>query len=294
MVQMTEACSVLGFQMQLITPACPLYYATADELDALESEPWWAFVWPGSFALAELLQARPELVRGKRVLDVATGCGISAFASLQAGAAHVIANDIDPWSLHAVRMNLGAAQVAEEEWAIGAEAQGRLSTQLDNLIGLSASEMSRLGAGADVIIAGDICYEQPLASHVRRWLHSLLASETPPLVLVGDPGRAHFVDTFHPQSSSPSALRECGLDPRTDFPDGSLSGTSGSHPIATAGEEEEEEEEEEAAVGLGIGALEIVAVHRSRLSGMVADTSHGLHTATVWELRLPDRSSESG
>lgn len=268
MARMTAPCRVLGFELRLITPDCALYYADTDELDALQSEPWWAFVWPGSFALAELLQTRPELVRGKRVLDVASGCGISALAALQAGAAHVIANDIDPWSLRAVELNLSQAG---EEWAHDAEAQGRLSYCGENLIGSSVEEMGAQGVDlVDVILAGDICYEQPLAGEVRSWLTSLLSGKSPPMVLVGDPGRAHFVDTFHPQTSDPTALRKCGVDVQEDFPDGSLSGN------ALAGEGEQND------------LLEIVALHRSQLSGLIADTSHGLHTATVWKLRLAD------
>ena len=166
MMGMTSSRSVLGFEMRLITPEQPLYRATADELDALETgEPWWAFCWPGSFALAELLREQPELARGKRVLDVATGCGISAFASLQAGAAHVIANDIDPWSLDAVRLNVSLAE--DEAWAAGAEQEGRLSYCVDDLIGSDVVAEQQI----DVVIAGDICYEQPLADQVHTWLH---------------------------------------------------------------------------------------------------------------------------
>ena len=249
--------------MRLITPEESLYRATAAELDALETgEPWWAFCWPGSFALAELLQEQPELVRGKRVLDVATGCGISAFASLQAGAAHVIANDIDPWSLDAVRLNVSLAG-EEEPWAAGAEQEGRLSYCVDDLIGTDVASSSQQ---IDVVIAGDICYEQPLADQVHTWLHGLLSSDRPPLVLVGDPGRASFVEAFQPQNAAES-LQTVGLDPGRDFPDGSLS-LSGS-----------------AAVGRAL-PLRISAVHKSELSGLVADTSHGLHTATVWRLQL--------
>ena len=74
--QLLEEHDVLGHRLRLITPEQPLYTANAEELDALVcGEPWWAFCWPGSFALADCIQRRPELVRGKNVLDVASGCG---------------------------------------------------------------------------------------------------------------------------------------------------------------------------------------------------------------------------
>lgn len=38
----------------------------------------------------------PELSSGRRVLDLGCGCGASAIAAKLSGAAHVVANDIDP------------------------------------------------------------------------------------------------------------------------------------------------------------------------------------------------------
>ena len=38
----------------------------------------------------------PDVVRGKRVLDVGSGCGASSIAARMLGASHVLANDIDP------------------------------------------------------------------------------------------------------------------------------------------------------------------------------------------------------
>ena len=41
----------------------------------------------------------------------------------------------------------------------------------------------------DVVVAGDVCYEQPMAARVEAWLRSLAASA---LVLIGDPRRSYF------------------------------------------------------------------------------------------------------
>jgi predicted nicotinamide N-methyase len=41
-----------------------------------------------------------------------------------------------------------------------------------------------------VILAGDICYEQPLAARVVAWLQAAHARGT--RVLIGDPGRSYF------------------------------------------------------------------------------------------------------
>ena len=64
--------------------------------------PFWAFAWAGGLAIARYLLDHPELVAGKRVLDIATGSGLCAIAACKAGAASVMAADIDPLSLVAV------------------------------------------------------------------------------------------------------------------------------------------------------------------------------------------------
>ena len=43
---------------------------------------------------------------------------------------------------------------------------------------------------ADVILAGDICYEKPLAARVMAWLGEVKAAGA--TVLIGDPGRSYF------------------------------------------------------------------------------------------------------
>ena len=43
---------------------------------------------------------------------------------------------------------------------------------------------------ADVILAGDICYEKPLAARVMAWLGQAKAAGA--TVLIGDPGRSYF------------------------------------------------------------------------------------------------------
>lgn len=41
----------------------------------------------------------PEIVKGKRVLDLGSGCGATAIAAARCGASSVTANDIDPCKL---------------------------------------------------------------------------------------------------------------------------------------------------------------------------------------------------
>ena len=149
----------------------PIWRRTEEELQQEGLEPpFWAFAWAGGQALARYLLDHPEEVRGKRVLDFATGSGLVAIAAMKAGAAHCLGVDIDPFCETAVALN-AAANGVELDF-----------TGLDLLDGPTPD--------ADVICAGDICYAWPLADRVRRWLEVAQAAGV--RVLIGDPGRAYL------------------------------------------------------------------------------------------------------
>lgn len=71
----------------------------------LEEPPYWCFCWASGLVLAHWLAEKPEWVRGKRVLDFGAGSGIAAIAAARAGAAEVVACDLDPLALDACRAN---------------------------------------------------------------------------------------------------------------------------------------------------------------------------------------------
>lgn len=135
--------------------------------------PYWAFAWAGGQALARLVLDEPARVRGKRVLDFASGSALAAIAAMTAGAACALAADIDPLAATAARLNAGANGVD-------------VAVTTDDLVGTDTS-------GFDVILAGDICYEQSVAEAVSAWLAREAAAGRE--VLVGDPGR-----TFLPRA----------------------------------------------------------------------------------------------
>ena len=131
--------------------------------------PYWAFAWAGGQALARHLLDHPELVRGRTVLDFAAGGGIQAIAAVRSGALRVTATEIDPYAAVAMRLNAalnGAAFEVTNEDAIDTD------------------------GGWDVVLAGDVCYERPLAERVERWLSGLARRGA--LVLMGDPGRSYL------------------------------------------------------------------------------------------------------
>ncbi|WP_213662589.1 class I SAM-dependent methyltransferase [Stutzerimonas stutzeri] len=71
----------------------------------LEDPPYWCFCWASGLVLARWLAERPQWVRGKRVLDFGAGSGVAAIAAAKAGAAEVVACDLDPLALAACRAN---------------------------------------------------------------------------------------------------------------------------------------------------------------------------------------------
>lgn len=156
-------------RLHLASEVHDLWQKTEEDLEAIGlPPPFWAFAWAGGQGLARYLLDHPETVRGKKVLDFASGSGLVAIAAAMAGAEMVVAADIDPWAQSAVRLNSALNQVVIE------------FTQED-LIGLSID--------VDVVLAGDVFYESAFADALVGWFESLAARDI--TVLVGDPGRSY-------------------------------------------------------------------------------------------------------
>jgi len=132
--------------------------------------PFWAFPWAGGTALARYLLDHPGQVAGRVVLDLAAGSGLVGIAAARAGAAAVTASEVDP---------LAAAVIA-----LNAQANGvTLAVTPGDLLGGRAR-------GADLVLAGDACYEKRLADRIMAFLDRAGASGA--RVLLGDPGRAYL------------------------------------------------------------------------------------------------------
>src|SRR5262249_40352363 len=67
------------------------------ERDADFGTPYWAYDWGGGLALARHVLDHPEIVAGRRALDLGAGSGIVGIAAAKAGATDVIAADTDPY-----------------------------------------------------------------------------------------------------------------------------------------------------------------------------------------------------
>lgn len=71
--------------------------------DPEQNLPYWAEIWPSGIALAAAILDHPERVRGKRVLELGCGVGITAAVAL-AGNAHLTVTDYAPEALDLTRL----------------------------------------------------------------------------------------------------------------------------------------------------------------------------------------------
>ena len=166
-------------RLHLATEITPIWQATEESLarSALPP-PFWAFAWAGGQALARYILDHPERVAGRSVLDFGAGSGLVAIAAAKAGAALVLASEIDNFAAAAIAANASLNEVA-------------VTVTTADLIDMADH-------GWAIITAGDVCYERPMADRVTAWLRRLARHGS--LVLLGDPGRAYL---------PAEGLREC-------------------------------------------------------------------------------------
>jgi predicted nicotinamide N-methyase len=152
--------------------------------------PFWLFVWAGGQALARHVLDHPEIVRGRSVLDVASGSGVAAIAAAKAGASRVTALDVDPLAVAAAARNAAANGVAVETRAL---------------------DIADSDVPADVILAGDVFYTRTVADRMATRMRR--AGREGTQVLVGDPGRGYFPERLFTRVAEyvvpvPAALEE--------------------------------------------------------------------------------------
>lgn len=158
-------------RLHLAEESLPIWQKTEEELGEMNvPPPFWAFAWAGGQALARYLLDTPNEVAGKTVLDLGTGSGLTTIAAMKAGAASVLASDIDRMALASARLNAAANGVAID------------TTEEDLLLDLPDS----FGA----VLVGDLFYERELAERVLAFIAAAQAKGA--RVLVGDPQRSYF------------------------------------------------------------------------------------------------------
>jgi predicted nicotinamide N-methyase len=157
-------------RLYLATEITPIWQASEDVLARANGPPpFWAFSWAGGQALARYVLDNRAVVAGRRVLDFGSGSGLVAIAASLAGAAHVVAAEIDDFAAAAIALNAALNGAA-------------VTVETADLIGTASGAW-------DVVLVGDMCYEQPLAARLTAWLRVLARAGA--TILLGDPGRSY-------------------------------------------------------------------------------------------------------
>ena len=158
-------------KLHLAEESLPIWRKTEEELGEINlPPPFWAFAWAGGLALARYVLDNPSLVADKRVLDLGSGSGLVAIAAKRAGAAEVLAADVDLFASAAVLINAEANAVS-------------LRVTEDDILDTTPSDI-------DVLLVGDLFYERDLTERVVSFMERTAATGAP--VLVGDPRRSYF------------------------------------------------------------------------------------------------------
>jgi predicted nicotinamide N-methyase len=156
--------------LHLVTEVMPLWQFTEDRLQQSDlPPPFWAIAWPGGQGIARYILDHPESVKGRRVIDFAAGSGIAAIAAMKSGAKSAMAIDIDPLALEAIQLN-----------AMNNKVDVQITDHMD---------LTKPYTKADIIFAGDICYQQSMSATLIRWLRLCVEADID--VLMADPGRAY-------------------------------------------------------------------------------------------------------
>jgi predicted nicotinamide N-methyase len=169
-------------RLHLAHESVPLWQKTEEELGEIGlPPPFWAFAWAGGQALARYVIDNPATAKDKQVLDLASGSGLVAIAAAKAGAANVIAADIDAFAVASIGMN--ASLNLRHPGEGRGPASSIIEVTSDNLLQSPPPQ-------TDTILVGDLFYEKSLAETVFNWLTQAKSQSTS--VLVGDPGRSYL------------------------------------------------------------------------------------------------------
>ncbi|XP_005377955.1 PREDICTED: protein N-lysine methyltransferase METTL20 isoform X2 [Chinchilla lanigera] len=153
-------------RLRLLTPRCKFWWERADLWP--HGDPYWAIYWPGGQALSRYLLDNPDVVKGKSVLDLGSGCGATAIAAQMSGALRILANDIDPGM--AITLNCELNHLSP------------FPILTKNMLNLKQDQW-------DLVVVGDMLYDEALADSLHGWLRKCVRTFGTQ-VLIGDPGRS--------------------------------------------------------------------------------------------------------
>lgn len=181
-----------GIRLLLLESSYPQDELSPEAVRRVMDNPlYWTFCWASGQVLARFLLEQPQWVRGKRVLDFGCGSGVVAIAAAQAGAARVVACDIDPLALAATRLNARRSGVSLE----------------------LAGDFFSVTGEIDLVIVADVLYDRANLS----WLQRFVARA--PQVLIADSRVKDFNQPPYRQIGRYSGCTLPDLDESAEFRD---------------------------------------------------------------------------
>ena len=194
---------VPDIQLHQAAPSSGLWRLAEGDTEGFGS-PYWAYCWGGGLALARHIRDRPQIVAGRRILDLGAGSGLVGIVAAKMGASAVTASEVDAYAVAALRLNAAANGVA-------------FAAVVGDLTGGPPPDV-------DLVLVGDLFYDVGLAAQVSAFLERCIEAGVD--VLIGDPWRA-----FLPRSR----LRLIAEYPVADFGAGAGTTASGVFAFEPAG-----------------------------------------------------------
>ncbi|MEE4660703.1 MAG: 50S ribosomal protein L11 methyltransferase [Halieaceae bacterium] len=182
-LQLQELPDTEGLCLYLLNADYPQADLSPEQVQAILDYPaYWAFCWASGQVLASFIARHPEWVASRRVLDFGCGSGVAGIAAARAGAAEVVACDIDADALAATALNADYNGV-----------QLSLRERFDDCEG-----------PFDLVLAADVLYDRANLPWLARFL------QRAPRVLLADSRIRDFAEPGY---------RKLGEWPGNTFPD---------------------------------------------------------------------------
>ena len=145
----------------------------------------WAEVWPSAVALADELFLRPQLVSGKRCLELGAGLGLAGLAAALAGAERVLLSDRESRATLCILDSASANGLKPAQVAVAS-------------LDWDSTQPTGLEASIDVLLLADVLYQRDSVAALARLVASLLSATG--VVLLADtalrPGKEGIREAF--------------------------------------------------------------------------------------------------
>ena len=137
---------------------------------SLESDPYWAALWPSALAVSKYVGNTPSVVKGRGVCDLGAGLGLAGLAACAAGASSVTFYDREPLAMQCALLSVEA-----NGWGHLAKASV-----------FDWNDVEKNQEKFDTLLACDVLYEEQAVAPVAELIPKLVKSGGGRFLL-GDP-----------------------------------------------------------------------------------------------------------